>query len=275
MNDSKVVVGGGREIAYTDSGDPDGSCVFFFPGAPQSRLRILLLKDEFASNGLRVISPDRPGYGRSTAQPGRSMADWPADVAALADALGIERFVVSGHSSGGPYAVVCAALLPERVTAGALIAGVTDMAWAAAWDGYPEFEIPMMRMPDEAAAVGWCAENYGDDGKGILDEFGLTEEDDPRRAAMVEAFRQGVVGYAQDIFVQGRGWPFDPKNIVAPIDVVHGEDDDVIPMAHSVHTADVIPGARLRTLPEHNHFTILAELPPIAAALAQLEEGKS
>ena len=267
MNDSMVVVSGGREIAFTDSGDPDGSSVFFFPGAPQSRLRILLLEDEFVNNGLRVISPDRPGYGRSTAQPGRSMADWPTDVAALADALGIERFVVSGHSSGGPYAVACAALLPERVMAGALIAGVTDMAWPAAWDGYPEFEAPMMRMPDEDAAIAWCAGNYGEDGGAILDEFGLTEEDDPRRAAMVEALRQGVIGYAQDIFVQGRGWPFDPKHIVAPIDVVHGEDDDVIPMAHSIHTAELIPEARLRTLPGHNHFTILTELPPIASAI--------
>ena len=273
MNDSKIVAGGGREIAYTDSGDPAGPCVFFFPGAPQSRLRILILEDEFATQGLRVISPDRPGYGRSTPQPGRSMADWPADVAALADALGVERFVVSGHSSGGPYAVACAALLPDRIVAGALIAGVTDMAWPAAWDGYPDFEVPMMRLPDEDSAIGWCAEQYGEDGKALIDEFGLTEGD-PRRAAMVEAFRQGVVGYAQDIFVQGREWPFDPTSIRAPIDVVHGEEDDVIPVAHSVHTAEVVLGARLRILPNHNHFTILSELPTIASALVRLGEDQ-
>ena len=266
MNDAKIVVGGGREIAYTDSGDLDGPCVFFFPGAPQSRLRILLLEDEFATYGLRVISPDRPGYGGSTPQPGRSMADWPADVAALADALGIERFVVSGHSSGGPYAVACAATLPDRVRAGAVIAGVTDMAWPAAWGGYPDFEIPMMRAADEDAAITWCAEQFGADGGGLVDEFGIPEGD-PRRTAMVEAFRQGVVGYAQDIFVQGRGWPFEPTNIRAPIEVVHGEADDMIPMAHSTHTAELIPGARMRILPKHDHFTILSELPTIASAL--------
>jgi len=63
------------------------------------------------ASGVRVISPDRPCYGRSSPQPGRSMADWPSDVAVLTEALGIERFAVAGHSSGGPYAVACAALL--------------------------------------------------------------------------------------------------------------------------------------------------------------------
>lgn len=268
MKDALVTLSGGREIAYTDSGDPHGPCLFFFPGAPQSRLRILLLADEFANEGLRVVSCDRPGYGRSTVQPGRSMADWPTDIAAVADALGIERFAVAGHSSGGPYAVACAALLTERVQAGAVIAGVTDMAWAGAWDGYPDLEVPMMRQPDEDTAIGWCAEHLGEDGKAVIDWFQIPE-DDPRRVPLVEAFRQGVVGYAQDIFVQGRPWPFDPKSIVAPIEVVHGEADDVIPVAHSVHTAELIPGARLRTLPEHDHFTILSELPAIASSLVR------
>ncbi|HYZ91065.1 MAG TPA: alpha/beta hydrolase [Actinomycetota bacterium] len=266
MNDSSVTLSGGREVSYTDSGDPNGPCLFFFPGAPQSRLRILMLENEFAAQGLRVISPDRPGYGKSTPQRGRSMADWPVDVAAVADTLGIERFAVSGHSSGGPYAVACGALLPDRVSAGAVVAGVTDMAWAGAWDGYPEFEVPMMRLPDEDAAIKWCAEHFGDDGRALIEEFGLTEGD-PRHTAMVEAFRQGVVGYGQDIFVQGRGWPFDPGRIAVPFDVVHGEVDDFMPVAHSRHSAELIPGSSFRLLPKHDHFTVLSELPTIAAAL--------
>jgi len=123
MRDALVTIGRGRHLAYTDIGDPTGRCLFFFHGAPMSRLHLVRLDGEFAARGLRVVSPDRPGYGKSSPQQNRTLADWPADVLALADALGIRRFAVAGHSSGGPYAVACAALRPDRVTAGLVLGG--------------------------------------------------------------------------------------------------------------------------------------------------------
>lgn len=274
MKDSKVAVGEGRELAYTDIGEPDGPCLFFFHGAPASRFHILPLEEQFARRGLRVVSPDRPGYGGSSSQPGRSMADWPTDVVGLADALQIDRFLVAGHSSGGPYAVACAALLGERVLGGALLAAVTDMAWSDAWDGYPEDETRIMRMRDEDAAVALCAERYGPDGARFFEEepFQFPEPDlalldEALEQAVAESFRQGVAAYAQDIHVQGSAWPFDPGQISAPVDVLHGELDTLLPIAHSRHTAELIPGARFRAYPGHGHLSILTELPAIAAAL--------
>ncbi len=209
------------------------------------------------------------------------MADWPSDVAALADTLGIDRFIVAGYSSGGPYAVVCAALLPERVSAAITLGGVTDMAWPRAWEGYPEIESRLMRMPDEEAAIVWCVERFGADGSAFLaaSGFELPEPDERLYAdeevarllalARVEAFRQGVMGYAQDIVIQGRPWPFDPSAIAAPVHVVHGELDTLLPMAHSRHTSELIPGSTLRVLPGHGHFTTLGELPAMVSALAR------
>lgn len=276
MKDSQAIVEGGRELAYTDIGNPDGPCAFFFHGAPISRLHLVGLEDQFAAQGLRVVSPDRPGYGRSAPQFGRSMADWPKDVAALADALGIDRFLVAAHSSGGPYAVACAAVLPARVMAGAVVAGVTDMAWPGAWEGYLADEIQLMRMPDENAAVAWCVERFGADGRGFLEKpFEFPEPDvalladETFEKALAEAFRQGVAGYAQDMYVQGRPWPFDPSHISVPIKVVHGELDTLVPMAHSRHTAELIPGSTFGTYSGHGHLTILSELPMIAAALVR------
>jgi pimeloyl-ACP methyl ester carboxylesterase len=78
MKDSQVMLGGGRELAYTEIGRPGGPCVFFFHGAPMSRLHLVGMEEQFAAQGLRVVSPDRPGYGRSSPQPGRCLADWPA-----------------------------------------------------------------------------------------------------------------------------------------------------------------------------------------------------
>jgi pimeloyl-ACP methyl ester carboxylesterase len=282
MRDSQVVIDGGRKLAYTDFGNPGGLCVFFFHGAPTSRLRLVFLDEQFAAQGLRVVSPDRPGYGGSSPQPGRSMADWPTDVASLADALGIDRFLVAGHSSGGPYAVACAALLGERVLGGILVGGLTDMAWSDAWDGYLEgrFELEVMRLSDESAAIAACAERFGADGSGFAKEpFELPKPDvalfadetaaRASAAARIEAFRQGVTGYAQDLYLEGRGWPFDPSRISVPMDVVHGELDTLLPLAHSRHTSELIPGSTLRVLPGHGHFTILGELPTMASALAR------
>jgi pimeloyl-ACP methyl ester carboxylesterase len=280
MTDSQITVSGGRTLAYTDIGPRGGPCIFFFHGAPMSRLHLVPLEERFAAAGLRVVSPDRPGYGRSSPHPGRAMTDWPGDVAALADALGVDRFLVAGHSSAGCYAVASAALLRERVLGAVVVAGSTDMAWAAAWTGYLEgrHEIEIMRLPDERAAIARCAERFGADGSGFLAApFDLPEPDlallgdqaadRALTAAIVEAFRQGVTGYAQDIYLEGHGWPFDPRRIAVPVDVMHGNRDTLVPLAHSRHTAELIPGSTLRVLPGHGHLTIVSELPAAAAML--------
>ncbi len=136
-------------------------------------------------------------------------------------------------------------------------------------------------MPDEEAAIAWCVERFGVDGSEFLaaSGFEIPEPDEQLYAdeeiarllalARAEAFRQGVAGYAQDIFIQGRPWTFDPQSIVALVHVVHGELDTLLPVAHSRHTAKLISGSTLRILPGHGHFTVLGELPAIASALAR------
>jgi pimeloyl-ACP methyl ester carboxylesterase len=170
--------------------------------------------------------------------------------------------------------------MPERVSAAIVLAGVTDMGWPEAWEGYNDMEAQLMRISDEEAAVAWCAEHFGEDGSGFFAaaDFELSEPDEALfaneqltaklAAARAEAFRQGVIGYAHDIVVQGRPWPFDPTAIGVPIHVVHGDSDRVLPLAHSRHTAELIPGSTLRVLPGHGHFTIMGALPTLASDLA-------
>lgn len=149
-------------------GERDWPCLMFFGGAPTSRLRMAYLEDSFRAERIRVVCPDRPGYGGSSPRPGRSFTDWPGDVRALADALGLERFILAGHSSGGPYVVACLALLPERVSAGIIAGGVTDMGWPGAWEGYNDMESQLMRITGEEEAIAWCVERFGVDGKGFF-----------------------------------------------------------------------------------------------------------
>src|SRR5579875_3917340 len=116
----------GRELAYSEVGSPDGTPVVAFHGTPGSRRQVLLpFADEAARESrVRLIAPDRPGYGHSSFQPGRRLVDWPRDVGALADHVGLDRFAVVGISGGGPHALVCAALLPERVSRAGVVSGI-------------------------------------------------------------------------------------------------------------------------------------------------------
>src|SRR5262249_11736586 len=114
----------GRELGYAEWGDPDGAPVLYFHGTPASRLDPVCFPDAPAAAGVRLLSLDRPGMGLSTFQRRRRIADWPADVSAFADALGLERFGVAGWSGGGPYVLACAWRLADRLTGAALAAGV-------------------------------------------------------------------------------------------------------------------------------------------------------
>lgn len=280
MRDYAMTLVDGRTLAYTDLGEAGAPAVMYFHGAPTSRLDLVAYEDAFIDRRIRVVSPDRPGYGRSSPKQGRSMRDWPIDVAALADQLQIDRFVVVGLSAGGPYAVACGALLPERVVGVGVVNGVTNMGWPPAWDGYDPVDATIMRLGDEAAARRWMEEHYGADGCLFFSYTTLAPSDaalleDQTRAqtllaTIVESFRQGVGGLAADLTIQGRPWPFDPSAVRVPTIVLHGEDDRYLPIAHGRHTAELIPNARLVLLRGQGHVILIREIPQLCADLLGL-----
>jgi pimeloyl-ACP methyl ester carboxylesterase len=275
MRDDAITLPDRRTLAYTEVGATGRGTptAVYLHGAPTSRLDLVGLDDELADAGVRVISPDRPGYGGSSPHPGRSMVDHVADIVALADRLGIDRFAVVGLSSGGPYAVAAASVLGGRAIATAVIAGVTDFGWDGAWHGYVEDEVQIMRQPDEHAAVRWCEERYGADGLGFL--AGDLPPSDAATAAprggmiasIVESFRQGVAGYAHDVWLQGKAWSFDLASITVPVRVYHGDVDAVVPLAHGEHTASVVPGATLEVWPGVEHVATVRRVPDVLRTL--------
>src|SRR5215831_6537705 len=115
LRDDAVELHDGRRLAFAEWGDPQGVTVFYFHGSPVSRLDC---PDEVvtASSRVRLLTVDRSGIGGSDVLPRRTLADWPADVVELADALGVDAFAVTGWSAGGPYAAACAARIPARLT---------------------------------------------------------------------------------------------------------------------------------------------------------------
>jgi pimeloyl-ACP methyl ester carboxylesterase len=112
----------GRVLAVQEAGDLAGRPVLVHNGTPMSRYLYGPNVADAAAQGLRLISYDRPGYGGSTPQPGRAVADCAADVRAICAALEIGKLAMWGLSGGGPHVLACAALLPDLVIAAASLA---------------------------------------------------------------------------------------------------------------------------------------------------------
>jgi pimeloyl-ACP methyl ester carboxylesterase len=255
----------GRSLTIAEWGDPDGFPVFMLHGTPGSRFAGQGLASASASVGARVITYDRPGYGGSDRFRGRRVVDSVADVAAIADSLGIERFAVSGSSWGGPHSLAVAARLPERVTRAACQAGVApfDMPgfdWFADMDAVNieelgwalEGEDVLARNIERVAAR--MLERVADDpSKMISDNVQLSEADraqlaNPERHETIrqminEAFRQGVWGYVDDTLCLIQPWGFDVTEIRAPTRVDYGLTDVVVPRQHGDWLAHNVPHA--------------------------------
>ena len=147
----------GRTLAVEDAGDRGGRPVMVHVGTPGGRRlygpRTLA---DAERRQLRLISYDRPGYGGSTPQPGRSMADCASDVRVICAALGIERVAMWGHSGGGPHVLACAALLPDLVPAVASLASpapydAEGLDWLAGFSPAAVEEVRLM-LADPAGA---------------------------------------------------------------------------------------------------------------------------
>ena len=148
----------GRRLSYAEYGDPDGEPVILLHGNPGSRLFYGLIPGAPFRAGLRLICPDRPGYGQSDFFPrGRGVEDYPDDVTALADALGLDRFAIFGASGGGPYALACAWKIPHRLTAIGVFASIGPFTPEVAHDMNPSvrlmFRIASKMTPSKGIAI--------------------------------------------------------------------------------------------------------------------------
>ncbi|MGE9271462.1 MAG: alpha/beta fold hydrolase, partial [Verrucomicrobiales bacterium] len=125
--DARADLANGRTLSYAEYGDPHGQPILFFHGWPSSRYQAAYLDEPANARGLRILAPDRPGIGLSTPQQGRGFQDWPTDISAFADHLGIDRFSIFGISGGGPYTLATCHALADRVVTAAVVCGAPPL----------------------------------------------------------------------------------------------------------------------------------------------------
>ena len=288
MVDDRVVLRDGRSVGYLDFGSPGQPGVLWCHGGPGSRFEPQGLAKAAGDAGLRLIGIDRPGYGTSTLQPGRSIAGWVEDALGVADQLGLERFCTVGVSTGGAYAIALAAQAPERVQGVVACCALADMRWA---DGKAMMSAAGTRelwaAPDRQTAIAVAEKLLGVDGSRML-STGLSSDPLPLAdrafladpafvAGFLVAFRamfaNGVQAYVDDRLADGPGWNgFEPSHIRCPVTVLHGALDTIVPLAHAHHTAKIVPGAKLRVMADLGHFSIMRE---IVGAIADVARPRS
>jgi pimeloyl-ACP methyl ester carboxylesterase len=256
----------GRTLAYATWGDPDGFPVLVLHGTPGCRFNRWPDEDVFARAGVHWVTHDRAGYGRSDRHHGRSVADEAADVAALADDLGLDRFGVTGGSGGGPHVLACAALLPDRVVRAVCTVGVAPFGppglekdeWLAGMDPENVKEVEWALAGEDVLALELAREHREAeerveiDPTTLLGDFELSESDRAElgrpevaqviRESVAEEAVNGVGGWVDDDLAFLRPWGFDVSTISVPVLVRYGLTDVLVPPAHGVWLAANVPG---------------------------------
>jgi pimeloyl-ACP methyl ester carboxylesterase len=266
----------GRALSYLEVGQSSGPAVFHFHGHGSSRLEALMLEEQALKLGVRVIAFDRPGIGRSDPKSGDMLLDWPTDIAAAADLLGINRFAVQGMSAGAPYALACVHSIPKRITACSLVSAV------------PPPEIARRSGPRLRRFAWWVAHRFPNYLRRRLEQFrpdGLPDEEMVRRRmlrvsqwlggqdeilmhnaelrallarTMVETARQGASANRREIERLVRPWGFDVRQIRPErMFLWHGEKDRIMPIGPARLLARRLVDCRAAFYPDEGHFSVL------------------
>ncbi|MGZ3645463.1 MAG: alpha/beta fold hydrolase [Ktedonobacteraceae bacterium] len=273
-SDKIVSLHDGRRLGYAEYGAPSGKPVFFFHGLPGSRRQRHPDNSIAIKLGARIIAIDRPGYGLSDFQQGRTLLDWPDDVAQLANALKIDKFAVIGVSGGGPYMLACAYKMPERITTATTISGMGPTDNPDAIKGM----LPSMRLGlDIAPRVPWGFVRLALDpvaklvsrnplgAKKLIPSsapetdkkaFARPDIQEIDRQDLSEAYRNGAQGAFWEVILLASPWGFRLEDIHTKVFLWHGERDTTVPQQMGRYVACALSNCKARFYPGEGHTLI-------------------
>lgn len=271
--DHHAVLSDGLRVSYREAGVPDGPVVMYLHGTPGSRMQITGPVSTVASElGLRLVAPDRPGYGGSSFVPYR-VAGYPAMVARLADSLGIDRFGVVGTSGGGRYAYWCGRALGDRVRRVALVASTAPSDLPGVRQAWSRSDRRLYTTAARAprllrvsmARTARVLRERPERMLSLLPDMSTADERAVARADVqaliramtAEAFRQGGRGFVHDLRLEALPWGGSLGPIAPPVDVWHGRDDTIVRCEQAEIMADAMTGAQRHLVAGEGHFSLV------------------
>lgn len=271
----EVTLSDGRTLEVAEAGSKGDPAIIAHNGTPVGLGLLSVQVEDALAQGLRIVTYGRPGYGKSTRESGRSVADAARDTAELADLLGIERFGTWGHSGGGPHALACGAVLGNRVVGVVSIAGVAPYTaegldfmagmgqdnldeFGAALKGEAELEAYLQsQIPDSNLHPAALAEHMSSllcpaDVKTFA---GRNGEETAKQ--ILDGMHQGLYGWFDDDRAFTRDWGFAVEEIRVPVQVWQGSEDLMVPFTHGQWLTSHIPGLESHLLEGEGHMSIM------------------
>ncbi|MEO8851616.1 MAG: alpha/beta hydrolase [Allobranchiibius sp.] len=266
----------GRALDVRVDGPTGGRVLLFHHGTPGSAAPFRFIATAAHALGLRTVTYSRPGYGDSTRHTGRTVADVVPDLMHVLDRLGIEDCLTAGWSGGGPHALACGALAPDRVHGVLTMAGVAPydapglnfldgmgqenieefgatVAGEHAWREAMRSDAEQLALATPAKIVEGMASLLPPSDLAVLtDEFG-----EDLAAGFREGLRNGADGWLDDDLAFVRPWGFDLAEIKVPVQVWQGSEDLMVPAAHGRWLAQAVPGVQAHLLEGEGHLSVV------------------
>jgi pimeloyl-ACP methyl ester carboxylesterase len=269
-----IILNDGRKLGYAEYGDMGGLPVFYFTGGNSSRIEGLWFDEAAKQHGIRLIVPDRPGFGLSDFQANRQLLDWPDDVSELAEALSVNEFSVFGLSGGGPHVLATVFSKPGRIERAAVVSGTAPPempgSYRGMWLPVRLLFITAKFMPGiNRLLLGQMSSFYSDYEQMTqrMIQFMPTPDAelirrDPRiikifALAVREAHRNGIDGDALEWRLYVNPWGFGLDAISTEVFFLYGIYDSQVPIGMGRYLAETIPRGKLVEVEDGGHFSTI------------------
>lgn len=287
--EGNVAVGEDRQIGFAEFGDPQGRAVFWLHGTPGARRQIPTEARLYAEqHHIRLVGLDRPGTGSSTPYRYQNIAEFADDLRTIADTLGVDKMTVVGLSGGGPYALACAAALPDRVVAAGVLGGV------APFHGRDSISSGLMNLGSRVSPLLQVAGNPLRIGTSLLirairpvattalEVYALVSPEADRQLLtrpeikamflddLLNGSRKQLAAPFNDVILFTRDWGFELDEVKVPVRWWHGDHDHIVPFAHGEHVVSRLPDAELFRLPGESHLAGLGRGEEILSTLMKI-----
>lgn len=272
--EGNIAVGDDRQIGFAEFGDPQGRAIFWLHGTPGARRQIPMEARVYAEQQhIRLIGVDRPGIGSSTQHSYDTVVAFADDLRTIADTLGLDKFVVVGLSGGGPYALGCAAAMPDRVVAAGVIGGVAPTMGADGITGglmgtlgtrvAPLLQVAGIPIGLVASAIIRLIRPVASP---AADLYGRVSPEADRKLLarpeikamflddLLNGSRKQLSAPFSDVVVFARDWGFRLSDIKVPVRWWHGDADHIVPYAHGEHVVSRLADAELYPMPGESHL---------------------